>query len=293
MRTDTPRGNTLQASPVNVRTGFPWLYTLLAYGLSWIVWSPAVLATAGIITVPLPLDLFTALLLMIGAFGPLIAALIVTGRETGRAGVGRLVARARQWQIGLPALALIVVLPFAASATARTLDTLTGGTPPAFALENPLALIPTFLFILLLGGPLQEEFGWRGYALPQLQGRWGVVGASLILGIVWALWHLPFWYMAGAGMDGTPLPVYLLYTIGLSGVMTWLHAATGGSLFAAILMHTTANFVSNVLPTHSAQAHGSQAYLFLGIIYTLVAVVLLLVLRMRPAVAGAQRTERK
>jgi membrane protease YdiL (CAAX protease family) len=251
-----------------------------------------VLATAGIIAAPLPLDLFTPLVILLGAFGPLIAALIVTGRETGRAGIGRLLARARHWRIGLPALAVIVGLPLAASAAARALDLFTGGTPPPFALENPLALIPTFLFILLLGGPLQEEFGWRGYALPQLQARWGVVGASLILGMIWALWHVPFWYMEGAGMGGTPLPIYLLYTIGLTGVMTWLHTTTGGSLFAAILMHTTANVVSNVLPTHTAQAHDSRAYLFLAMIYTLVAVVLL-VAGMRSPVDHADRIAKR
>jgi len=257
------------------RPGFPWAYTLLAYGFSWLVWSPAVLATAGLIAVPLPLDVLTAVSLMLGAFGPLFAALSVTERAEGRAGVRRLLRSGLQWRIGLPALALIVGLPLAASAAARALDTLTGGTPPPFALETPWALIPTFVFILLLGGPLQEEFGWRGYALPRLQARWGALGATLILGVVWALWHLPFWFMAGSGMAGTPLPVYVLYTLGLTGVMTWLHSRTGGSVFAAILMHTMANFVSNVFPTHGAQAHDSRAYLFLALIYLATAALLL------------------
>lgn len=283
-RTDAP-AQLGQAAP---RPGFPWAYTLLAYGFSWLVWAPAALAGAGLIAAPLPLDLLTVLSLLVGAFGPLIAAVAVTGWEEGRAGVQRLLARGLRWRIGLPALLVVGGLPFAASWAARALDSVTGGAPPPFALTTPWALIPTFLFILLLGGPLQEEFGWRGYALPRLQRRWGPLGASLILGVVWALWHLPFWWMAGAGMAGTPLPIYLLYTIGLTGVMTWLHNTTGGSLFAAILMHTTANFVSNVLPTHGAQAHDSRAYLFLAVIYTLVAGALLLA----PQLAGrAPHTE--
>lgn len=276
MRATTPKAAPAMPDRTALRPGFPWAYTLLAYGFSWLVWSPAMLASAGMIATPLPLDLLTVLSILVGAFGPLLAAFVIRGREEGWAGAKRLLARGGQWRIGLPALLVIGGLPFAASAAARTLDTISGGTPPPFALTTPWALVPTFLFILLLGGPLQEEFGWRGYALPRLQARWGSLGASLILGAVWALWHLPFWFMASAGMEGTPLPIYLLYTLGLTGVMTWLHNATGGSIFAAILMHTTANFVSNVLPTHGAQAHDSRAYLFLAVIYTLVAAGLLL-----------------
>jgi hypothetical protein len=142
-----------------VRPSFPWAYTLLAYGFSWLIWSPAVLATAGIISAPFHIELLTALLIAVGAFGPLIAALAMTHREGGRPAIRRLLASGREWRIGWFPLAAIVGLPFAASAMARALDRLTGSTPPPFALETPWALIPTFLFILLLGGPIQEEFG--------------------------------------------------------------------------------------------------------------------------------------
>ncbi len=71
-------------TPTTVRRGFPWTYTLLAYGFSWLIWSPAVLANARIITAPLPVELLTALVIMLGAFGPLIAALVMTRHEGGR-----------------------------------------------------------------------------------------------------------------------------------------------------------------------------------------------------------------
>ena len=192
------------------RPGFPWAYTSLAFAFSWLVWSPGVLATYGVIIPPLEPELFTVLLLTVRAFGPLVAAFLLTARETGRVGVRRLLRHGLQWRIGLPALAVVMGVPLAASALARGLDVATGGAPPPFALSSPLLLLPTFLFILLLGGPIQEEFGWRGYALPRLQARWGDAGASLLLGATWALWHLPLWFMPGAGMEGTSMPVYLL-----------------------------------------------------------------------------------
>lgn len=258
------------------RAGYLWLFILLAFGFSWLVWSPAVLATYGIIEAPLPEDVFTVLLIFAGAFGPLVAALALTARHEGRAGVRGLLRRGWQWRIGPAAYAVIFGLPLAASAVARALDAATGGTPPEFMLGSPLALIPTFVVLLLLGGPVQEEYGWRGYALDRLQGRWGALAGSVILGLVWTLWHLPFWFMEGAGMEGTPLPVYTIATVGETLVLTWLYNHSGGSVWAAILMHATFNFVSNVLPTHSATAGDSQAYLFMALIYLLVGLGLVL-----------------
>jgi membrane protease YdiL (CAAX protease family) len=101
------------------------------------------------------------------------------------------------------------------------------------------------------------------------------LGGSLILGVIWTLWHLPFWYMEGAGMAGTPPWQYLLYTVALTLNMTWLHLRTQGSVLAAILMHTTANFVSNLLPVGGAAVLDSRAYLFRALVYAVVGVVLL------------------
>ncbi|HEX2142302.1 MAG TPA: CPBP family intramembrane glutamic endopeptidase, partial [Candidatus Limnocylindria bacterium] len=132
-----------------------------------------------------------------------------------------------------------------------------------------------FLAILLLGGPLQEEFGWRGYALPRLVARFRPPAATLVLAVVWTGWHLPFWFMHGSGMAGTPLPVYFVYMLGLTAVMTWLYVRTAGSVLAAILMHATANWISNVLPTHTAETVASNAYLFQAVGYLLIGALLL------------------
>ncbi len=87
-------------APTKVRSGFPWVYMLLASGVSWLIWLPTVLATAGIIPAPLPIELFTGLLIMLDAFGPLVAAFTCTAREEGRVGVRHLLARGRHWRIG-------------------------------------------------------------------------------------------------------------------------------------------------------------------------------------------------
>lgn len=258
-------------------TGHWGAYVLVSFGISWVIWAPAVLATLGVLPPPLPLDVFTPISIFVGAFGPLTAALLLSGgRRNGDGGRAKLLRRGVQWRtIGLPSVAVMFGLPIVISFVARMLDAATGGTPPGLSVANPLVLIPLFVVILVLGGPVQEEFGWRGYALPRLLQRFGMVPAPLILSLLWTVWHLPFWFMEGSGMEGTPFPIFLLYMVGLTAVMTWLHLNTAGSVLAAILMHTTANWVSNFLPTHGPEVLESNAYLFQAIGYVLVGALLL------------------
>ncbi len=257
-----------------VKASFPWTFFLIAFGFSWLVWLPGVLATYGVIASPLPQEALAPLLLLIGAFGPLVSSVLLTAREAGRAGVRRFLKRGLNFRIPLPWLAVTLGLPVVFSAAARYLDLLTGGTPPPYGFGSPLALLPAFLFILLLGGPIQEEYGWRGYALDRMQARWGSFTASLILGALWTLWHLPFWFIAGSGMEGTPLPVYGLYTTGLSAVMAWAYFGSGRNVLVAILFHTMANFSANLFPTHGPEPGSSRAYLFLAVFYVAAALIL-------------------
>src|SRR5436853_185126 len=75
---------------------------------------------------------------------------------------------------------------------------------PGPLLEPPWAILPAFAFILLLQGPVPEEFGWRGYALDRLQARWGALTSALVLGVVWGLWHLPLFFLPAAGIYVLP-----------------------------------------------------------------------------------------
>jgi uncharacterized protein len=266
-------------------------YVVLAFALSWAIWTPAVLATRGVIDPPLPMDAFTPISIFVGAFGPLVAALVLSGRARGGEGRTALLRRGLQWRtIGWRSLAVIVGLPFVVNGAARALDSATGGDSPPFSAESAVVLVAVFFAILLLGGPIQEEFGWRGYALPRLVDRYGIPAGTLVLGTIWAAWHLPFWFMDGSGMEGTPMPVYLVYVLGLTAVMTWLHNRTAGSVLAAILMHTTANWISNVLPTHGPEATDSNAYLFQAVAYLLVG-ALLVGISARSPDAALRRTD--
>ncbi len=106
--------------------------------------------------------------------------------------------------------------------------------------------------ILLTAGPLQEEFGWRGYALPRLQRRLNALVSSLVLGALWWLWHLPLVFIPGKFMVSTPLlfGVLLVEMVLVTVLFTWIYNNTGGSILAAMLFHTSINWsIWVMLPT--------------------------------------------
>ena len=115
---------------------------------------------------------------------------------------------------------------------------------------------------IVFSTPVQagEEIGWRGFALPRLAERVGLGGASLILGVVWAAWHLPFFYMAGTDNYGQSFPAFVLAVTGLSATLAWLYLRTGGSLFATMLLHAASNNTAGIVPTPSSAAAASNPF---------------------------------
>jgi membrane protease YdiL (CAAX protease family) len=95
----------------------------------------------------------------------------------------------------------------------------------------------------LLGGSLGEELGWRGFLLPELLKRYRPLAASVILGVIWGLWHLPIDIYAGYGLEGlAAVPVRVITAIALSILFTWFYLQSKGSLLIAMFLHTAANF---------------------------------------------------
>jgi uncharacterized protein len=210
-------------------------YYLLAFGITWGAGGLGLLVGAYHPAFALSTS---SPLYYAAAFGPTIAGLIMVGRLEGRDGIKRLLARAIPTRAGSPWY-LAVIAGFAAVALA------------AWRLVAPdiLANLPRWdrlLYLLPLTlvtdtGPLGEEFGWRGFALPFLLRRRPPLAAALILGVVWAFWHLPTFFIPALFQSRLSFPVFLLYSIALSVIMTWLYRRTGGDLLLMILVHLMAN----------------------------------------------------
>lgn len=223
-------------------------FFLIAYAGSWLLEVPIALSKTGTgllpFTIPRPL---LALAIAAATFlGPTLSAFIMTGITEGRIGIGRLLRRYVLWRVGfrwymfvllvIPAIEVLgaIVVPGAlASFQSLTLS---------LVLTYPVAFVSTFI----LGGPLGEEPGWRGFALPRLQPLHGPLVGSVILGILWALWHLPlFWSGVWTPPTIPNIVMFILMITALTIIMTWVFNNAKGSLLITMLMHASFNTFAN------------------------------------------------
>jgi membrane protease YdiL (CAAX protease family) len=234
-------------------------FFLLAFALSWSVWIPAALASRGLF----PLQVSPMLTSVLGTFGPSLAALILLGVTAGKKGVTALLRRLWLWRVGLHWYAFVLLWPALLSLAASGLAVLFGSPAPDFA-HPPLlrfaslppqvngigllVLLPVaFLQQFFLGSSMGEELGWRGYALPRLQARHSALLASIVLGLLWGLWHLPLFLTQGDERASIPFGWFLVSIVLAAIVYTWVYNHTQGSLLIALLFHTTTALTGSFL----------------------------------------------
>lgn len=185
--------------------------------------------------------------LLLGVITPSLVAVALTAWTEGRQGVLALLrriveppARARLYVF---AITYIAVIKLAAAVAYRV----AAGAWPAFG-PTPLVIMAG---AILISTPVQagEEIGWRGYALPRLASRIGLGPAGIVLGVVWAAWHLPFFFMPGADTYGQSFPLYLLQVTALSVAMAWLYWRANGMLLPLMVMHAAVNNTKDIVPS--------------------------------------------
>lgn len=186
-------------------------------------------------------------LFLIGTFAPSLVALALTARAEGRSGAVALIGRIAPGRVGAWWVVFAVGYLAAIKLTVALVHRLATGAWPRFG-DLPWLILPV---AILISTPVQagEEIGWRGYALPRMAARLGLGGASLVLGVIWALWHLPLFYIAGADTAGQSFPLYLLQVTAISVAMGWLYGHTGGSLLPVMLLHAAINNTKDIVPS--------------------------------------------
>lgn len=181
---------------------------------------------------------------LIGVFAPALMALAITLAKAGRAGVGDLLRPITIWSIS-PwwYIAAVLYLPVIKVLAACVHRVVTGAWPPFGDVNIPLIALGIAVGTWVQAG---EEVGWRGYLLPRLQDAAGLRLASILVGVIWAGWHLPLFFIAGTDSTGQSFPLYLLYVTAISVAMAWALARTG-SLLLVMFMHASVNNTSGIV----------------------------------------------
>jgi membrane protease YdiL (CAAX protease family) len=242
------------------------IFFVLAFAISWAVWIPTALASYGIVS----FQIDSTLSGLLGVFGPFVAALITTAIYDGRTGFSTLFKRLLTWRVGIRWYMFVLFWPAVLSLAKTTFAVLLGSAVPDFSQPPFVRLYPlppellnttpfivflpvVFLQQMLIGSSMGEEPGWRGYALPRLQAHQSSLRASLLLGLLWGVWHFPLWLTKGHPMQATFLGWPLLGLIATTILFTWVYNNTKGSLLLALLFHTSIAITGLFLS--SADAH--------------------------------------
>ena len=225
-----------------------YVFLGLTLALSWFVfWGP--LALFKIAAMSFGSDVkghwWAIALYIIGGFVPSLVAIFLTWKKEGLSGLRLLGWRIIQFELGWRWYVLTFLIVIAGTAGQLTINKLLGNT---FNGHLFLEQLGSFLPLLIIG-PLSEEIGWRGYALERLQTRWNALTSSLIVGLVWALWHLPLFMMLGTSYheSGDPFIGFMIKMTASSIFYTWLYNNTKHSLWSAILLHWLYTYAAQVV----------------------------------------------
>lgn len=185
----------------------------------------------------------------LGALSASAAAFVLAATQNGWAGVRELFGRALIWRVNWRWWASALLFPVLPSVAALYVFSALGGPAPDWSNLKPIwTVVPIMVVLIVLAG-FGEEFGWRGFALPRLQQRSSPLAASVIIGTVWGIWHIPLFLTDGTvqsewlAQGGWLVAVggYTAFCIAWSIQYTWVFNSTGGSVLLAAVMHGAGN----------------------------------------------------
>ena len=233
------------------------LYLAVAFAMAWALWFVGWLITQHKVSLPL----FPVL--VVGSFGPFVGALVTTLSEGGKRRALRFFARAFDPRMGwatflvsfflLPILAVVVEVVRAGLAH----------TAPHFTIT--LAELPvSYLFLFVLGGTLAEEYGWSLLS-DKLDGVLPLRTATFVLGVIWAAWHLPLFFIIapGAIQGYTPFHVFLVATVAMRFLFAWAYHRGGYNILSNMLLHTAANMAYSIVALAPSPADMSTGRLWM------------------------------
>lgn len=176
-----------------------------------------------------------------------IAAYVVSSVYHPKQGVTKLMNGLKQISAKNVWIWIALLLPFTWQIIAAFLDLAFGGTAlNNFTLDSLVLLLANYPFALMFGGSLNEEPGWRGFAVPSLQQKFSPLEVGLIVGVIWMHWHFPLHFNGFYPIGIGGFLSRFIYNVPFGVIFTWLYNRSKGNLFACILLHTSVNLASGI-----------------------------------------------
>lgn len=230
------------------------LFFTLAFALPWIVWGTNIAQSAGLIGWHIPSPLAFWLGLPVATFG----TAAFTG---GWPAVRDLLLRMIRWRVA-PLWYAVALLTTPVLAAVAMLVGAVIGIPAQTTLGDPLVIVGALAFNIWMW-LLTEETAWRGFALPRLEQRMRPLVAGLVLGVLWAFWHIPLWFVPGSFQSQLPFAGFLVSTVATSVLITWVFDRARGSVLIAALFHAVADVTIAVTGVMSSGA--ALFWVFVGL----------------------------
>ena len=217
--------------------------------ISWGLWSPLYIS-----------EELNEFWVLPGAWGPTITAILLTWVNSGKVGLKSLFKKILIWKVNVMYYLFAIFGILMIGLVSVTVNDILGGNffditvvLEGMGIDNgdfglALLLLPVFYLInTLLGGPIAEELGWRGYAQELLQNKYSPNVSGLIIGFMWSIWHLPLFIFLPKAVGSMPIWFYIPLMTSMGLIFSWLYNKTNGSVLLAILLHGGMNFTHGFL----------------------------------------------
>lgn len=218
----------------------------------------------------------------LGAFSSSLAAIVLVVIEGRKGGLRELLSRILIWRVGIQWWAFALFFMIVPSVASLYLFNLLGGPAVDWSGLRPLyTVVPMFIFLTIAAG-IGEEFGWRGFLLPRLQTRYNALSSGLIVGVAWAIWHIPLFFIKGTSqyeqqLEGGLLPAilgYAVFVIAQSVQFTWLFNNTKGSVLLAAVFHGASNTWAGYIDVYRGHFGGILTVVAVSVLVTLIIVLM-------------------
>lgn len=230
-------------------TKFPYQFFTVTFLWSWLIWLPLLLNGLGMISVDKGfINIMKMPLSYLGAFGPAVGAFYCLKMLHGKDAIRQYLKSLLDLRFGWKAW-LVPILALGGTTWFAWILPELWGVPRLPMLLPSIWVFPPFILIMILFGGGQEELGWRGYILDPLEERLGPWLGNLVLGIVWAVWHLPLFFIPGTSQVFMPFVGFMILMIGYSWFFAWVRQSSGKRTMAGLVAHGLSNAFVPLFPT--------------------------------------------